>query len=63
MTERSTVRAMCGEQLKEKQLRDLILGLNETMDQTATINNICWYGHMLRKEDGQVLMALDFEVE
>ena len=27
-------------------------------------NSVCWYGHVLRREDGHVLrMALDFEVD
>ena len=24
---------------------------------------VCWYGHVLRREDGHVLRPLDFEVE
>ena len=40
-----------------------MLGLSETIDQLATANSICWYGHLLRREDGHVLRrALDFEV-
>ena len=39
-------------------------GLNETIDQLAMANNVRWYGHVLRREDGHILrMALDFEVE
>ena len=42
----------------------IMLGLNETMDQLAMANNVHWYGHVLRREDGHVLRrALDFEVE
>ena len=38
--------------------------LNETIDQFAMANNVCWYGHVLRREDGLVLRrALDFAVE
>ena len=41
-----------------------MLGLNETIDQLAMANIVCWYGQVLRKEDGHVLRrALDFEVE
>ena len=41
-----------------------MLGLNETMDQLAMASSVCWYGHVLRREDGDVLrMALRFEVE
>ena len=61
------VRVMCGVQLKDrKRYTDLMfmLGLNETMDQLAMANSVCWYGRVLRREDGHVLRrALDFEVE
>ena len=66
-TERSMVRAMCRVQMKDrKRSTDLIfmLGLNETIDQLAMANSVCWYGHVLRREDGYILRrALDFEVE
>ena len=62
-TERSTVRAICGVQLKVRN-RSSDLMLNETIDQLAMANSVCWYGHVLRREDGHVLRrALDFEVE
>ena len=61
------VRAMCGVQLKDrKRSADLMFmpGLNETIDQFAMANSVCWHGHVLRREDGNVLRrALDFEVE
>ena len=42
----------------------LMLGLIETIDLLAIANNVHWYGHVLRREDDDVLrMALDFEVE
>ena len=41
-----------------------MLGLNKTIDQLAKSNSVCCYGHVLRREDGNVLRrALDFEVE
>ena len=43
-------------QLKDmKRSKDLILtlGLNETIDQLAMADGICWYGHGLRREDGK----------
>ena len=41
-----------------------MLGLKATVDQLAMANSVCWYGHVLRREDGHVLRrALDFEVE
>ena len=40
------------------------LGWNETIDQLAKANSVCWYGHVLRREDGHVFLnTLDFEAE
>ena len=34
------------------------------MKQLSIANSVCWYGHVLWREDGHVLRrALDFEVE
>ena len=67
MTERSTMRSMCGVWLKDrKRCTDLMfmLGLNETIDQLVVANKVHWYGHVLRREDGHVLRkAFDFDVE
>ena len=55
---RSMVRAVCGVQLKDrKRAEDLMfmLSLSETIDQLAMANIGCWYGHVLRREDGHVL--------
>ena len=41
---------------------DLMLVLRESIDQLAMANSVCWYGHVLRREDGHVL-ALEFEVD
>ena len=61
------MRAMSGVQLKDRQRSTdlmLMLGFSETMDQLAMANSVCWYGYVLRREDGHVLrLALDFEVE
>ena len=47
-----------------KRSKKLMLALNKTMDQLAMISTVCWYGHVLRREDGHVLRrSLDFEVE
>ena len=47
-----------------KRSTDSMLGLNETIDQLTMANSACWYGHVLRREDGHVLRrAFDFEVE
>ena len=32
-----------------------IFGLNETIDYLATTSSVHWYGHVLRREDGDVL--------
>ena len=42
----------------------LMLDLNEAIDRLSMANNLCWHGHVLMREDGQVLRtALDLEVE
>ena len=41
-----------------------MLGLNVTIDQLAMANIVCWYVHVLRREDGHVLRrALELEVK
>ena len=65
-SERAMVRAMCGAKLMEKKrTEDLMemLGLKETAVQMAKANGVRWYGHVLRRDDGDVLRkALEFEV-
>ena len=40
-----------------------VLELKETAVQMAKANGVRWYGHVLRRDDGQVLRkALEFEV-
>ena len=42
----------------------LVLDLSESIDQLAMANSVNWNGHVLMKEDGDVLRrALDLEVE
>ena len=42
----------------------VMLGLNEAIDQLAMSSSVHWYGHALRRDDGNVLRgALDLEVE
>ena len=51
-------RAMCGAKLIEKKrTEDLMemLGLKETVAQMAKVNGVRWYGHVLRRDNGQVL--------
>ena len=36
--------------------------LNETMDQFALANGVCWYSHVFMREDGHILrMSLQFD--
>ena len=54
-TERSTVRALCGVQLKDTKRSThfmFMLVLNETIDQLALANSVHWHGHDLRRDDG-----------
>ena len=40
-----------------------MLGLKETIDRLATANEVRWYGHVLKRDDGSVVrVALDLEV-
>ena len=42
----------------------MMLGLNEPIDQLPMASNLCWYGHVLRREDGHVLRReLQFAAE
>ena len=60
-TVRSMVRSLSGVLVT---YRRRSMDLNETVDQLAMAKSVCWYGHVLRKEDGHVLrMAFHFEVE
>ena len=64
--ERAMVRAMCGVKPVEKrntaELMDM-LGLRETIDWLAKANGVCWYRHVLRREDNVLKKALRFTVE
>ena len=41
-----------------------MLGVKETVVQMAKANGVRWYGHVLRRDEGQVLRkALEFEVK
>ena len=40
-----------------------VLGLKDTLDGLARASGVRWYGHVLRRDNGDVLrIALDFEV-
>ena len=61
------VRAMCGAKLADrKNTQDMMdmLGLNPTIDKMAKASKVRWLGHVLRKEDGDVVRnALEFNVK
>ena len=49
---------MCRVQLKDrKRVKDMmfILGLIKTTDQLAMANSVHWYGHVLKRKDGNAL--------
>ena len=35
-----------------------MLGLKETIDLLATVNGVGWYGHVLRRDDSNVLRVV-----
>ena len=48
------VRAMQGVQLRDRKRSTylmVMLGLSEAKDQLSMANSVCWYGHVLRRED------------
>ena len=61
------VRTTCGVQLNDRNRSSglmFMVGLSETIDQLAMASSVCWYGHVLRREDDHVLRgAIDFEFE
>ena len=64
-TERAVIRAMCGVKLLDRrnseELVDM-LGIKES-DRMAKASSMRWYGHVLTKDDGNVIVkALKFEV-
>ena len=65
-TKRAMVRAMCGAKLIEKRrTEDLMemLELKETVVQMTKVKGVRWYGHLLRRDDEDVLRkVLEFEV-
>ena len=64
-TEKTMMRAMCGVKIIEKRSQELmsLLGLKNTLDGLARASGAHWYGHVLRRNNGDVLrIALDFEV-
>ena len=57
-TERAMVRSMCGVKLVDrKNMEELMemLGLKETLDRMAKANGVRWYGHVIRRDDNNIL--------
>ena len=65
-TEKAMMRAMCGVKIiEERRSQELtsLLGLKNTLDGLARATGVRWYGHVLRRDNDNVLRrALDFEV-
>ena len=65
-TEKAMMRAMRGVQITEKRRSQelmSLLGLKNILDGLARASGVRWYGHVLIKENSDVLRrALDFEV-
>ena len=65
-TERAMIRAMWGVKLLDRRNSDELmdmLGIKESLDRMAKASSMQWYGHVLRKEDENVIVkALKFEV-
>ena len=65
-TETEMIRALCGvnllDQRSSEELIDM-LGIKKSLDRMAKARSMRWYGHVLRKEDENVIVkALKFEV-
>ena len=57
-TERAMVRSMCEVKLVDrKNTEELMemLGLKKTLDRIAKANGVRWYGHVIRRDDDNVL--------
>ena len=57
-TEKATMRAMCGVKLIEKKRSQKLmnlLGLKVTLNGLARASGVQWYGHVLKRNIGEVL--------
>ena len=63
--ETAMIRAMCDvkliDQRNSEELMNM-LGIKESLDRMAKASSMRWYGDVLRKEDENVIEALNFEV-
>ena len=66
-TKRTMVRAMCGMKLMNKKHTDELMNMleiRETVENFAKASRVWWYGHVLRRNENDVLReALSFKVE
>ena len=57
-TERAMVRSVCGKKLVDRtnteELMEM-LGLEKTLDRMAKAKGVRWYGHVIRREDDNIL--------
>ena len=64
-TERAMVRSMRGVKLVDRgKIEDVMemLGLKKTLDRMAQANGVRWNGHVIRRDDDNILKALMMEV-
>ena len=64
-TERAMVRSMCEVKFVDRKNTEEpmeMLGLKKTLDRMAKANGVRWYGHVIRREDDNVLKAMMMEV-
>ena len=57
-TERAMVRSMCGVKLLDRnKMEELMkmLDLKKTLDRMAKANGVRWYGHVIRRDDDNIL--------
>jgi len=66
-TEEAMVRAMCGMKLMDRKNTDELmdmLRINETFDKMAIASGVPWFGHVLRRDESDVLReVLQFKVD
>ena len=61
-TDRAMVKSMCGIKLVDRKNTEM-LDLKKTLDRMAKANGVRWYGHVIRREDDNILKeALMMEV-
>ena len=57
-TERAMVRSMCGVKFVDRKNNEELmemLGLEETLDKMAKVNEVLWYEHVVRRDDDNVV--------